>query len=120
MRLLLGISYEDKRYFDFGVRLLTLGGECAALEKVAELGLDEKENLTKAEQMLVDLAYLSEQLDIIGLAQDKLTPQFLLDNLATDDYVLITQLSQNCEKSTSTLGKTRAKPKPNKTTLRCV
>lgn len=91
MRLLLGIPYGDRRYFDFDVRLLTLGGECAALEKVSELGLDEKENLTKAEQMLVDLAYLSEQLDIIGIAQDKLTPQFLLDNLATDDYVLITQ-----------------------------
>ena len=83
MRLLLGIPYGDRRYFDFDVRLLTLGGECAALEKVAELGLDE--------QMLVDLAYLSEQLDIIGIAKDKLTPQFLLDNLATDDYVLITQ-----------------------------
>lgn len=91
MRLLLGIPYGDRRHFDFDVRLLTLGGECAALEKVAELGLHEKEKLTKAEQMLVDLAYLSEQLDIIGIAQDKLTPQFLLDNLATDDYVLITQ-----------------------------
>ena len=91
MRLLLGIPYGDRRYFDFDVRLLTLGGECAALEQVAELGLDEKENLTRTEQMLVDLAYLSEQLDIIGIAQDKLTPQFLLDNLATDDYVLITQ-----------------------------
>ena len=90
MRLLLGIPYGERRYFDFDVRLLTLGGECAALEKVAELGLDEKENLTRAEQMLVDLAYLSEQLDIIGIAH-KLTPQFLLDNLATDDYVLITQ-----------------------------
>ena len=70
--------------------------------------------------MLVDLAYLSEQLDIIGIAQDKLTPQFLLDNLATDDYVLITQLLLICEKSTSTLGKARAKSKPNKTTTQCV
>lgn len=48
MRLLLGIPYGDSRYFDFDVRLLTLGGECAALEKIAELGLDEKEKLTKS------------------------------------------------------------------------
>ncbi|OOF45611.1 hypothetical protein BKK51_05875 [Rodentibacter trehalosifermentans] len=91
MRLLLGIPYQGKRYFDIELRLLTLGGECAALEKVAELGLDEKETLNKAEQMLVDLAYLSEQIDVVGIDKTALTPEFLLDNLTTDDYVLITE-----------------------------
>lgn len=109
MRLLLGMPYGDSRYFDFDVRLLTLGGECAALEKVTELGLDEKEKLTKAEQMLVDLAYLSEQLDIIGIAQDKLTPQFLLDNLATDDYVLITQAIADLRKKHIDAGESQSK-----------
>ncbi|MCQ9121199.1 hypothetical protein BKG95_10180 [Rodentibacter pneumotropicus] len=91
MRLLLGVPYQGKRYFDVEARLLTLGRECAALEKIAELGLDSKEKLNKAEQMLVDLAYLSEQFKVIGIPKDKLTPQFLLNNLATDDYVLITE-----------------------------
>ena len=102
MRLLLGIPYGNSRRFDFEVRLLTLGGECAALEKIAELGLDEKEKLTKA-------AYLSEQLDIIGIAQDKLTPQFLLDNLATDDYVLITQAIADLRKKHIDAGESQSK-----------
>ncbi|OOF59290.1 hypothetical protein [Rodentibacter myodis] len=91
MRLLLGIPYQGKRYFDIEPRLLTLGRECAALEKIADLGLDGKEKLNKAEQMLVDLAYLSEQFKVIGIPKETLTPQFLLNTLATDDYVLITE-----------------------------
>lgn len=98
MRLLLGISYGGVLYFDFNVKLLTLGGECAALEKVAELGLDKKETLNQAEQMLIDLAYLSEQLDVVGIPQDKLTPTFLLDHLATDDYVLVTEAISDLRK----------------------
>ena len=111
MRLLLGIPYAGRRYFDFDVKLLTLGGECAALEKVAELGLDDKEKLNKAEQMLVDLAYLSEQLEIVGLVEDELTPRFLLDNLATDDYVLITQAIAELRKKHIDAGESLNKPK---------
>lgn len=59
--------------------------------------------------MLVDLAYLSEQLDIIGIAQDKLTPQFLLDNLATDDYVLITQAIADLRKKHIDAGESQSK-----------
>ncbi|THA10501.1 hypothetical protein [Rodentibacter pneumotropicus] len=91
MRLLLGIPYLGNRYFDVEVRLLTLGGECAALDTVAELGLAEKETLNTAERMLVDLAYLCEQIEVKGIAKAKITPEFLLDNLATDDYTLINE-----------------------------
>ncbi|VEH65441.1 Uncharacterised protein [Rodentibacter pneumotropicus] len=91
MRLLFGLPFNDQRHFDFEVNLLTLGGECAALEKIAELELDNKESLTQAEQMMVDLAYLSEQIHVRWIPKDVLTPKFLLKNLTTDDYVLITQ-----------------------------
>lgn len=110
MRLLLGIPYQGKRYFDFDVRLLTLGGECVALEKIAELGLEEKETLTKAEQMLVDLAYLSEQFDVTGIPKDALTPQFLLDNLSTDDYMLITKAIAELRKKHIDAGEDQSPP----------
>ena len=109
MRLLLGIHYGNSRRFEFEVRLITLGGESDALEKIAELGLDEKEKLPKAQQMLVDWAFLSELLDIIVIAQDKLTPQFLLDNLATDDYVLITQAIADLRKKHIDAGESQSK-----------
>lgn len=111
MRLLLGIPFNSKRYFDVEVRLLTLGCECAALEKVAELGLDEKETLSKAEQMLVDLAYLSEQIDVIGIDKTALTPEFLLNNLATDDYLLITEAIAELRKKHIDAGENRSPPK---------
>lgn len=89
MRLLLGLPFGGQRHFEFKVKLLTLGGECAALEKVDALKLGEKERLTRAEQTLVDLAYFSEQVEIDGIAPAQLTPAYLLEHLATDDYVLI-------------------------------
>ena len=39
--------------------------------------------------MLVDLAYLAQQVEFDGIPREAVTPVFLLDNLATDDYVLI-------------------------------
>ncbi|OOF46943.1 hypothetical protein BKK52_10555 [Rodentibacter trehalosifermentans] len=110
MRLLFGLPFNDQRHFDFEVNLLTLGGECAALEKIAELGLDSKEKLNKAEQMLVDLAYLSEQFKVLGIPKDTLTPQFLLNNLATDDYVLITQAIAELRKKHIDAGESLNKP----------
>lgn len=110
MRLLLGIPYQGKRYFDVNVRLLTLGGECVALEKIAELGLEEKETLTKAEQMLVDLAYLSAQIDVVGIDNAALTPEFLLDNLATDDYVLINEAITELRKKHIDAGEDQSPP----------
>lgn len=110
MRLLLGIPYQDKRYFDVNVRLLTLGGECVALEKIAELGLEEKETLNKAEQMMVDLAYLSAQIDVVGIDNAALTPEFLLDNLSTDDYMLITKAIAELRKKHIDAGESPTNP----------
>ncbi|WP_414735949.1 hypothetical protein [Haemophilus haemolyticus] len=71
------------------VKILTVGGECQALEVINDLGLSDKEALSHAEQMLVDLAYLAQQVEFDGIPREAVTPAFLLDNLATDDYVLI-------------------------------
>lgn len=105
-RLLLGVLFNGTRYFDFNVKILTLGLECQALEWIEENRL-AKDKLNKAEQTLVDLAYLCQQLEIIGIDKANLTPEFLLDNLSTDDYVLITDLIGQLRKSASTLGKTK-------------
>ena len=71
------------------VKILTVGGECHALEVISDLELSDKETLSTAEQMLVDLAYLAQQVEFDGIPREAVTPAFLLDNLATDDYVLI-------------------------------
>ena len=96
-RLLLGVPFNGTQYFDFNVKILTLGLECQALEWIEENGL-AKDKLSKAEQTLVDLAYLCQQLEIIGIDKAHLTPEFLLDNLSTDDYVLITDLISTLRK----------------------
>ncbi|HDR1252692.1 TPA: hypothetical protein QB269_000911 [Pasteurella multocida] len=96
-RLLLGVPFNGTHHFDFNVKILTLGLECQALEWIEENGL-AKDKLSKAEQTLVDLAYLCQQLEIVGIDKAHLTPEFLLDNLSTDDYVLITDLISTLRK----------------------
>ena len=89
-RLKLGVLYNGTLHYDVLVKILTVGGECQALEVINDLGLsDDKETLSHAEQMLVDLAYLAQQVEFDGIPREAVTPAFLLDNLATDDYVLI-------------------------------
>ena len=110
-RLKLGVLYNGTLHHDVLVKILTVGGECQALEVISDLGLSDKETLSTAEQMLVDLAYLSEQLEIVGLLEDELTPRFLLDNLATDDYVLITQAIAELRKKHIDAGESLNKPK---------
>lgn len=91
-RLLLGLPVDGKRYFDFEVNLLTLGGECKALEMVDELGIDLKEEEpNRADKLLIDLAYLCQQVTFIGVDEKQITPRYLLEHLATDDYVLLTK-----------------------------
>lgn len=83
----LGIEYNGKIHRDCTVRLLTMGGQCTAQEMVADLGLEENSDaLSKREQTLVDMAYLSQQVSFDGLDKETITPQFLFDNLAADDY----------------------------------
>ena len=88
-RLKLGVLYNGTLHHDMLVKILTVGGECQALEVIIDLGLSDKETLSHAEQMLVDLAYLAQQVEFDGIPREAVTPAFLLDNLATDDYVLI-------------------------------
>lgn len=93
-RLLFGLPVNGKRYFDFKVHLLTLGDECNALEMVADLGIVQKEDkpLSQAETMLIDLAYLCQQVEFIGVDKQHITPEYLLNHLATDDYALINEV----------------------------
>lgn len=93
IRLLLGLPVGQQRYFDVKVHLLTLGDECRALEMIDELGLVQSDDklLSKAQNMLIDLAYLAHQVEFMGVDKSLISPQYLLDNLATDDYVLISQ-----------------------------
>ncbi|HIF5498263.1 TPA: hypothetical protein ACX3BB_001244 [Pasteurella multocida] len=88
-RLKLGVLYNGTLHHDVLVKILTVGGECQALEVISDLELSDKETLSHAEQMLVDLAYLAQQVEFDGIPREEVTPAFLLDNLATDDYVLI-------------------------------
>lgn len=88
-RLKLGVLYNGTLHYDVLVKILTVGGECQALEVISDLELSDKETLSHAEQMLVDLAYLAQQVEFDGIPREAVTPAFLLDNLATDDYVLI-------------------------------
>lgn len=90
-RFLLGVPYQDQLYFDFSVSILTMGGECAALDVIADLALDP-ESKDSADAMLVELAYIAQQLEIDGIPKTTLTPQFLLKHLATDDYLLVMDL----------------------------
>ncbi|MGY4700386.1 hypothetical protein ACVND7_12245 [Avibacterium paragallinarum] len=92
-RLLFGLPVNGKRYFDFKVHLLTLGDECNALEMIAELGIVPKEDkpLSQAEKMLMDLAYLIQQVEFVGVNKAVITPEYLLNHLATDDYALINE-----------------------------
>lgn len=90
-RFLLGVPYQGKLCYDFRVKVLTMGAECTALDVIADLGIDP--NSTKAaDTVQVEMAYLAQQLEIDGIPPFALTPQFLLENLATDDYALVLDL----------------------------
>lgn len=90
-RLLFGIAHEGKQFFDFSVHLLTLGDECKALETIEAMGIGGGAHATPtpADKMLIDLAYLAVQVDFDGLDSATLTPEFLLEHLTTDDYMVI-------------------------------
>lgn len=98
--LKLGVPYQGKRYKTATINLLTIGGECQAQELIADLGL-AKDELSKTEQRLVDMAYLCQQVSIYGIPQKAFTPQFLFDNLPTDDYWQIIEAQLELRKKLS-------------------
>lgn len=90
-KLVFGVCYQGKCYKDVEVKLLTLGGECAALEELETLALPE-ESRKQSDMMLRELVYLAQLVRVIGLPSHVITGQFLLDNLAPSDYVLLVNL----------------------------
>ncbi|MEG9490767.1 hypothetical protein [Mannheimia indoligenes] len=108
----LGIEYNGKIHRDCTVRLLTMGGQCTAQEMVADLGFEENsESLSKREQTLVDMAYLSQQVSIDGLDKETVTPQFLFDNLATDDYWTLIEATLELRKKRLENGESQSESK---------
>lgn len=95
--LLLGLPYQGQIYSVVTVSALTMGAECEALETIAELGLDENTSERVAE-MLIEFAYLAEQIEVVGIPKAVLTPHYLLENLTTDDYGLISDLIMTLRK----------------------
>lgn len=81
-----GFNYHGVQVKAFSVNLLTIGGECAAQEEIAELGLADVENPTVTQQRLIDLAYLAQQVSFEKVPKNSVTAQFLFDNLLADDY----------------------------------
>ncbi|MDE3975491.1 hypothetical protein NUS65_09360, partial [Glaesserella parasuis] len=82
---LLGFEYQGKVFKQANVRLLTMGGQCTALEMIDAMGIDE-ENASHKEAILVDMAYLSQQVSFDGIPAEIVDAQFLFEHLATDDY----------------------------------
>lgn len=114
----LGIEYNGKIYRNGTVRLLTMGGQCTAQEMVADLGIESNaEVLSKREQTLVDMAYLSQQVSFDGLGKEIVTAQFLFDNLATDDYWTLIEATLELRKKRLENGESQSEsenpPKPN-------
>lgn len=82
---LLGFEYQGKVFKQANVRLLTMGGQCIALEMIDAMGINE-ENASHKETILVDMAYLSQQVSFDGIPAEIVDAQFLFEHLATDDY----------------------------------
>lgn len=82
---LLGFEYQGKVFKQANVRLLTMGGQCTALEMIDAMGINE-ENASHKETTLVDMVYLSQQVSFDGIPAEIVDAQFLFEHLAMDDY----------------------------------
>lgn len=104
----MGVPYNGTTHYDFSVKILTMGGECRALELIADLALAEDDH-SEAAVTLRNLAFLAPQLSIEGIADEAITPAFLLDNLATDDYLQVTLLIDELRKKRIAAGESQPK-----------
>lgn len=110
-RLLMGIAFAGKVYYDFTVNLLTLGGECQALELIDELGLPaDDDERSRGQKMLAELCFLSQQFKVDSVPQAQMTPQFLLDNLTPTDYVIVVDLLDTLRKKQIAAGESQSNP----------
>ncbi|KES10437.1 MULTISPECIES: hypothetical protein [Snodgrassella] len=84
-KLVYGLEYNGQMYFDYTVKPLTLADELQALEVIEETSLiKDASNAKKA--ILTTLAYWAQQLEVSGITAENLSVEFLLHNLASEDY----------------------------------
>ncbi|MCT8656674.1 hypothetical protein KZ415_06020 [Glaesserella parasuis] len=81
-----------------------MGGQCTALEMIDAMGIDE-ENASHKEAILVDMAYLSQQVSFDGIPAEIVDAQFLFEHLATDDYWQLLEATLMLKKSLSEMGR---------------
>lgn len=112
MAKLLGFKYRGKLVTEFNVRLLTVGGECAAQEEIAELGLDNLSNPSATQKRLSELAYLAQQVGFANVPRSEITAQFLFDNLLSEDYWTIVEAIFELRKKRSDVGASEANQPP--------
>ncbi|WP_239349820.1 hypothetical protein [Snodgrassella communis] len=84
-KLVYGLAYNGQMYFDYTVKPLTLADELKALEVLEETGLIEDVSGAK-KAILTTLAYWAQQLEVSGIDAENLSVEFLLHNLASEDY----------------------------------
>lgn len=109
----LGIEYLGHLYRDCVVRLLTIGGECCAQEGIAELGIPD-ENRTPRQERLVDLAYLSQQVEVVGLPAG-VDATFLFEHLTDEDYWLLIEATLQLRKKRLGVGESQEQASQNPT-----
>ncbi len=83
-----GVLFDCEVHKSFSAKLLTVGGNCAVQEALAELNIDA-ESTNVRDKAIIDMAYLSQQVEIEGIPQDTLTANFLLENLSEEDHWVI-------------------------------
>lgn len=85
-QLTFGLEHNGSIHKDFTPKLLTLGGELAALEYTESLSEDLPE---VQRNVLSALAFTAQQITFDGITADDLTPELLLSELDVTDYEVI-------------------------------
>ncbi len=95
-KLKYGLVIDGKTYKDFTPKLLTIGGELAALDYL-ETAAPVASKI--GQELLENTAYLAQQVEIAGV---DVTPDLLLDKLASEDYYVINQAIEDLQKKSAT------------------
>lgn len=83
----LGLVYQGKCYKHCRVTLLSVGGEMRALDTLNTLGVDLlQESHSSRDITRINLAYLAQQVEFEDLPQEALSPDVLIEALASSDY----------------------------------
>lgn len=109
----IGIDYAGVIYRDCMVSLLTIGGECQAQEAISEMALPN-ENRTVSQERLADLAYLAQQVEIVGIPVD-VNAAFLFDHLTNEDYWQLIEATLQLRKKRWQNGESKEQTPPNQT-----